>query len=270
MSKRNKNQEVVFVTEAEEAAQDEPIFETEAYGTPRQEAGSDVTVTKPIGPGGPVPVVAPKHSTIQLQPIIIPLAVVPYMTQDSSALRTESSPQGANADTPTQFEEVERVKVKKRHLGAARLFAFISFALSLCVALMFVLSHFGASMRELDLIAVIQGWITSGFSLSPISSLLYIAAAAFSAVLAVCLLIGLIAGRYPRAFTGIFSFVSAGCLLATLIIDLVKKQFVAGDRTAFIAALCVSLVGFVASIIFSIILNKLEDRVEEQDYYKEI
>lgn len=111
---------------------------------------------------------------------------------------------------------------------------------------------------------------TSGFSLSPISSLLYIAAAAFSAVLAVCLLIGLIAGRYPRAFTGIFSFVSAGCLLATLIIDLVKKQFVAGDRTAFIAALCVSLVGFVASIIFSIILNKLEDRVEEQDYYKEI
>ena len=92
MSKKNRRQEVVLEPENNAPVvfeEEKPLFEAEAYGSPQPEAGSDVTVMKQVGIGGPVPIVAPKHNTIQLQPIVVPLAVVPYMTQDSSVLRTE-------------------------------------------------------------------------------------------------------------------------------------------------------------------------------------
>ncbi|MCQ2602609.1 MAG: hypothetical protein MJ193_01645, partial [Clostridia bacterium] len=74
--------------------QKEETFETEAYGTPEPDKGMDTTVMKPVGMGAPVPVVMPKHNTVQLQPIIVPLAVVPYMTQDSDVLRTDGENAG--------------------------------------------------------------------------------------------------------------------------------------------------------------------------------
>ena len=90
MSKKDKKQEIVMTPDnGEIKLEDEPMFESEAYAAPQPEAGSDVTVLKPVGTGGPVPIVAPKHNTIQLQPIVVPLAVVPYMTQDSNVLRTD-------------------------------------------------------------------------------------------------------------------------------------------------------------------------------------
>ena len=87
MSKKDKKQEIVMTPDTGEIkTDDEPMFESEAYTAPQPEAGSDVTVLKPVGTGGPVPIVAPKHNTVQLQPIVVPLAVVPYMTQEIEAL----------------------------------------------------------------------------------------------------------------------------------------------------------------------------------------
>ena len=69
-------------------AEEPVLYESEAYGDPQPDAGATTTIMKPVGIGGPVPIVAPKHNTIQLQPIVVPLALVPYMTQDSDVLRT--------------------------------------------------------------------------------------------------------------------------------------------------------------------------------------
>ena len=96
---------------------EEPVlYESEAYGNPQPDEGTKTTVMKPVGIGGPVPIVAPKHNTIQLQPIVVPLAVVPYMTQDSDVLRTDgrapSYPQNEYASA-VEFEE-EKAAAKKR------------------------------------------------------------------------------------------------------------------------------------------------------------
>ena len=102
MAKKNRKQEIlnepVENNEPVVFEGDQTLYEAEAYGSPQPEAGSDVTVMKTVGIGGPVPIVAPKHNTIQLQPIVVPLAVVPYMTQDSNVLRTDGRPQGAEED----------------------------------------------------------------------------------------------------------------------------------------------------------------------------
>ena len=104
MAKKDKNQEIVFSPDTNDVrVDDEPLFESEAYGTPQPEAGSDVTVMKPVGIGGPVPIVAPKHNTIQLQPIVVPLAVVPYMTQDSNVLRTDGKQQSGYMPSTVEY-----------------------------------------------------------------------------------------------------------------------------------------------------------------------
>ena len=65
MAKKDKKQEIVMTPDNSEVrVEDEPMFESEAYTAPQPEAGSDVTVLKPVGTGGPVPIVAPKHNTI--------------------------------------------------------------------------------------------------------------------------------------------------------------------------------------------------------------
>lgn len=107
------------VREAEVLAadeQEETLYETDAYIAPETDPGANVTITKTIGRGGPVPIVAPRHDTIQLQPIIVPLAVVPYMSQDSAMLRTEGTQRGTVRSSeyaePVYFEPVNAKKDK--------------------------------------------------------------------------------------------------------------------------------------------------------------
>lgn len=178
MSKKDKKQEIVMTPDnGEIKLEDEPMFESEAYAAPQPEAGSDVTVLKPVGTGGPVPIVAPKHNTIQLQPIVVPLAVVPYMTQDSNVLRTDGRGQNVYAqatvenDEATDFETVSARKVKKKGKVQPRIFALVTFLLSALTVLPFILSYFipsvgSVSIEKLNVIGVIKNWIDNGFCAS--------------------------------------------------------------------------------------------------------
>ena len=82
------------------AYQEEAVFESEAYGSPQPDAGMGTTVCKPVGIGGPIPIVAPRRTTIQLQPIIVPMAVVPYMSQDNDVLKVDGVQQPAEQQAP--------------------------------------------------------------------------------------------------------------------------------------------------------------------------
>lgn len=54
MSKKDKKQEIVMTPDnGEIKLEDEPMFESEAYAAPQPEAGSDVTVLKPVGTAAP-------------------------------------------------------------------------------------------------------------------------------------------------------------------------------------------------------------------------
>lgn len=283
MSKKDKKQEIVMTPDnGEIKLEDEPMFESEAYAAPQPEAGSDVTVLKPVGTGGPVPIVAPKHNTIQLQPIVVPLAVVPYMTQDSNVLRTDGRGQNVYAqatvenDEATDFETVSARKVKKKGKVQPRIFALVTFLLSALTVLPFILSYFmpsvgSVSIEKLNVIGVIQNWIANGFVLRPLSNIAYIGVAAVSAVMTIASLISVIVGKYPRAFNFIFALASSGAMLALLIKWLVTKTFVVSEKIAFLIVLVLCLVNLVLTIVFAILMNKLDDKVENmQNMSREI
>ncbi len=283
MSKKDKKQEIVMTPDnGEIKLEDEPMFESEAYAAPQPEAGSDVTVLKPVGTGGPVPIVAPKHNTIQLQPIVVPLAVVPYMTQDSNVLRTDGRGQNVYAqatvenDEATDFETVSARKVKKKGKVQPRVFALVTFLLSALTVLPFILSYFmpsvgSVSIEKLNVIGVIKNWIANGFVLRPLSNIAYIGVAVVSAVMTIASLISVIVGKYPRAFNFIFALASSGAMLALLIKWLVTKTFVASEKIAFLIVLVLCLVNLVLTIVFAILMNKLDDKVENmQNMSREI
>lgn len=283
MSKKDKKQEIVMTPDnGEIKLEDEPMFESEAYAAPQPEAGSDVTVLKPVGTGGPVPIVAPKHNTIQLQPIVVPLAVVPYMTQDSNVLRTDGRGQNVYAqatvenDEATDFETVSARKVKKKGKVQPRIFALVTFLLSALTVLPFILSYFmpsvgSVSIEKLNVIGVIKNWIANGFALRPLSNIAYIGVAAVSAVMTIASLISVIVGKYPRAFNFIFALASSGAMLALLIKWLVTNTFVVSEKIAFLIVLVLCLVNLVLTIVFAILMNKLDDKVENmQNMSREI
>ncbi len=277
MSKKDKKQEIVMTPDSTEIRlDDEPLFEAEAYAAPQPEAGSDVTVLKPVGTGGPVPIVAPKHNTVQLQPIIVPLAVVPYMTQDSSVLRTDGRGQNTYAQASVEsenapdFENVATRKIKKKGKVQPRIFALVTFLWSVVVVLPFVLSYFmtnigGVSIDKFNVIGVIKNWIANGFSLHPLSSLAYLGVAGVSALVAIVSLFGIIFGKYPRVFNGIFTFLAFGAMLTLFIRWLVTKTFVASQNIVFLVLLGLTAVNFVLAVVFSILMNKLDDKIENTE-----
>lgn len=277
MSKKDKKQEIVMTPDTGEIkTDDEPMFESEAYTAPQPEAGSDVTVLKPVGTGGPVPIVAPKHNTVQLQPIVVPLAVVPYMTQDSSVLRTDGRGQNVYAqatvesDEATDFQTISARKVKKQVKIQPRIFALVTFLLSALTVLPFILSYFmpkigNISIEVFNVIGLIKGWVANGFELHPLANLDYVVVAGLSAILTVVSLVAIIVGRYPRAFNFIFSLASAAALVALLVKWLIDKSFVAQEKVAFLVVLVLSLVNLVLTIVFSILMNKLDDKMENAE-----
>lgn len=287
MAKKNRKQEVAFEPENNapvvfEEDNNNTLFEAEAYGSPQPEAGSDVTVMKTVGIGGPVPIVAPKHNTIQLQPIVVPLAVVPYMTQDSNVLRTDGRQQPmveeyAEATEFSQAAQQEKAKKAKKKGVSPRWFALATFLITAVLVLPFILSYFYESLGALkfggedkfNVIGTIASWIsnrsvpTDGLY----RNIVFIAAAAFTAIMLIIEFIALLAGKYPRAVTIIFSLVPVGTSLAILINDMVKNQFVAGDRITLIVFVALSLLNLLLAIIFTIVLNRAEDKADSQRRY---
>lgn len=264
----------------------EPIFESSAYSSPQRDTGSDVTVLKPVGIGGPVPIVAPKHNTIQLQPIVVPLAVVPYMSQDSTVLRTDGrSPQtpASSSRENTEAADISAVSKDKEETARkkgprARVFSLISFLLALITVAPFILSYFNiviagkVNFAEFDTIRLIEGWVhhTIKFSFTPVTNILGLVIMAMAMLSALLALIGLIIGKYPRPLICILDFIGLGCLVAELVLALVKKTFVIGDRIIFIVMLALFAITFILSVIFSVNLNKLDDSDDDDDDDSEI
>ena len=69
----------------------------------------------------------------------------------------------------------------------------------------------------------------------------------------------------------IFSLAAFLAMLALLIKWLVKKEFVIANKVGFVVILALAFVNFLLVVVFSCLLNKLEDKVEKsQNAAKEI
>jgi hypothetical protein len=275
-----KHQEVVIQDEpiTVDMADGEPLYEADAYGSPQLDVGADVTVMKQVGIGGPVPIVAPKHNTIQLQPIVVPLAVVPYMTQDSNVLRTDSRQGGYESaeeesyGEDTSFDTVERRKAvrKKRKTSFPRIFSFVSFIVTALFILPFFLSYKMTNIGVMeiagfDVIGIIKIWIAGGFDIeADVFNLIYVIVMGLAGIQVVLTALGIIIGKYPKPISPILSFLNMGCFIGILVYDIVQGGFIADENIGLLVMLSVSAFNFLLTVIFSVLLNRREDREEQR------
>lgn len=275
-----KHQEDVFLEDEEpvtvDMADSEPLYEADAYGSPQLDAGADVTVMKQVGIGGPVPIVAPKHNTIQLQPIVVPLAVVPYMTQDSNVLRTDRGQTGYESEEEeeyredTEFAAVERKRAvkKKRKVSWPRIFSLITFVITALFIVPFFLSYketdIGVmAIDEFNVIGIIQLWISGGFDINyDVFNLIYVIVMGLAGIQVILSLLGVLFGKYPKPIAPILSFLNMGCFIGILIYNIVKDNFIVNDSIGFIVMLAVAAFNFVLSVVLSVLLNHREDKEE--------
>lgn len=277
MAKKYQEFEVSEEPEVVTLEEVEPLFEAEAYGTPQPEAGSDVTVMKQVGIGGPVPIVAPKHNTIQLQPIVVPLAVVPYMTQDSNILRTDTRATGGY-ETDEDYREgvefdTERTKEAKKKKGVSwvRILALITFVMSALTVLPFFLSEATENLgsmviKDFNVIHIMRGWIAGGFMKSSADAinLVYFIVMCLVGIQTILTLLGVVIGKYPKPITPILSFITMGAFIGLLIYKIVSHSFAVKDEVGFLVLLVLSVLTFVLSLVFSILLNYREDKQEQK------
>lgn len=276
---KKEHNEVTFVPE-ESAAKDvapekeEPLYESEAYGTPQPDEGTKTTVTKPVGLGGPVPIIAPKHNTIQLQPIVVPLALVPYMTQDSDVLRTDGTPQrgdrdGGSAVDFTAARTEEEAVFKKKKAGYSRIFSLIIFIVSALMVTGFLLANFKAefegmiSFAQLNAIGAITAWAQGGAPADLAKAIISVIAAAAFVVVLVLSFSGLVFGKFPRKLIVAFSFVGTAALAAQIIYGVVSAHFTASEQTGLYSMLGVGAACLVLAIVFAVIAVRREDKEEE-------
>lgn len=244
-------------------------FETEAYGNPEPDKGMDTTVMKPVGMGAPVPVVMPKHNTVQLQPIIVPLAVVPYMTQDSDVLRTdgESAGQYQSRQAASEFENAgtakrEKVARQKKESTGKRIVAFVEFLFAAVVVSAIILAKYCPELGllklgDMNIIDSIANWISTGIAPeNMLFIILYSVMALFGGITFIISLISLICGRLPSRFIVLTSLLYAAPVVAVLCIRLVQNTFVLDDEIALIVLASSSVLSFILSIIFSVVLNR--------------
>ncbi len=281
MSKKTPNQNAAPPVGNDLIPDETAILEAEAYNMPTPDAGADVTMFGTVGSGGPVPIIAPKHNTIQLQPIVVPLAVVPYMSQDSSVLRTDGRQAAGNGDEFDEAAEFENAgaadgKKKKKKAVAERLLSAVTLLLGIGMFLPFIISFLMENtikdgdprgIGEFNIIRMIMNWADKSVQfnfVAHINYILYIVAAAMAAVIIVCALIGLIVGRYPRPLVCITSCIGFLSVLVVLILGCVNKEvkFDANSRLTLVIMVALTGLIFVTSVLFSVILNKIED---EQD-----
>lgn len=255
-------------------AQEPVLYESDAYGDPQPDAGSTTTVTKPVGIGGPVPIVAPKHNTIQLQPIVVPLAVVPYMTQDSDVLRTEGGAavaaegQDYARGGAVEFDRAEKkARTRTRAHTFNRVLSAIVFVFAALAVGAYLLAYFNPdihaaySLAGVDAIGGIVRWAQGDlFDLS--LTLVNAVGAVCAAVLFLFALIALVAGRYPRKTFVAFSLIGAAAYAAEIVHQKIAGHFVPEADYAVLTMLALFGVIFILSAVFLAMCVRREDRAE--------
>ena len=270
--------------EEEVVLQEEVVFESEAYGNAQPDAGMGTTVCKPVGIGGPIPIIAPKNNTIQLQPIIVPMAVVPYMSQDADVLRTDGGSMQLVEEYDTAASDFSRMeaeqkvekKAKSKKTGARVASAFM-FLFSAVVLVAYLLAYFKPVIGTLDLGAHLNvlgdviAWAKGTEPANMIITILHAVCLGFTAITLITTLITLFVGKYPSAFILILALVSSLAIDAALIyhaVDGTQKgvAFVFNDYLGYIIVAAVATVAFIISIIVTVAMGRKKDEYYYDDF----
>ena len=278
MAKKNNVQNFVpeqeYVQE-ELVLQEEVLFESEAYGNAQPDAGMGTTVCKPVGIGGPVPIIAPRNSTIQLQPIVVPMAVVPYMSQDSDVLQTEGVQLVEEYDTAaSDFSRMETEqqaeKREKSKTAGARAASFFMFLLSGLIVVAYMLAYFKPEIltlnfaRHLNVIGQVVAWAEGTAPADMATTILHAICFGISGITAITTLITLFVGKLPTGFVLALSLISALAVDGAIIYNAVVAtkggaEFVAMEWLEYIIVAGLAILLLIISIIVLVALNKKKD-----------
>lgn len=254
------------------------ILESEAYQEPKEKDTAEEMVVKPIGQGGPVPIIAPKKDTIQLQPIVVPLAVVPYMAQDNGSLRSEVTKskdiqQKEEEDAANEIAIKDQIKqLKKRQKINKRVFSLFAFLFAALAMVPFIVAKFvdewaigGSviSMANYDIITQIEFWTKGVPPLNMAYTILGTITFCFSGLGALLSLIGIIFGTFPHVLNIMLPTLSLISMLIMLILSIVWKDFQILSFVFVIVVMALNLIQFILACIFAAVLNKSVDKVEE-------
>lgn len=262
-------------TTAPVAEEQETMYESEAYGNPRPDQGTRTTVMKTVGIGGPVPIVAPKHNTIQLQPIIVPLAVVPYMSQDSSVLRTDGKTEAYGEDgysSAVEFDaarmEAEKRTAVRRLSSSFRVFSVVTFFIAAIIAVGFILAAFSPVVGALDfsgndVIGNIEQLVDGGKPEVMSQTVTNIIAAFGVALAMLCSLLGIIIGKYARKTMVVCSVLALGAFAAELIAQAVRGTFALASSGALILMASLAAVMLIVSAALAAVAVRREEATEE-------
>ena len=285
MAKKNNVQNFVpeqeIVQEEVAPQQEEVLFESEAYGNAQPDAGMGTTVCKPMGIGGPIPVVAPKNNTIQLQPIIVPMAVVPYMSQDNDVLKTEGVQVVEEYDTAasdfSRMEAEQKVEKKKKSRKAgSRAAAFFLFLFSALVVTIYMLAYFkpevlSLNFAEFNVIGEIVDWAKGTEPVNMAVTILHAICFGFAGITTIIALISLIVGKLPASLLSVFTLLAGATVDAALIYTAVKAsqqgaEFVAKEYLEYILLASFATVAFIIAVISAVCLNRNKDIYEDSDF----
>lgn len=263
---RKRNQEELAVQE-QVNFQQEPMFESDAYYAPQPNAGQDVTVLKTVGVGGPAPIITPTNSTVQLQAVVVPVAVVPYMSHDQSILMAQTPVYSNYGHQPVAPVDTTAKKLKKQRASQPRIFGLVNFLLYAVALLPFILAFFmeevgGISLEHYNVLNIVHNWIANGFSWTPLVNIGYFCIAVVLAVGAVISLLTIIFGKYAKVLNILLTLLAVGAHAAFLIKRILHNEFIPQQSIAFLVCGIASVVNFIVSIAFAAETNKLADRIE--------
>lgn len=266
----------------------------------KQDVANDGAAKAPVRPAGPTaglkpisgglqPVIAPKGQ-VQLAPIVVPVAFVPYGTQNQPMLQYEKEKRVAPEITDQPLDssvaadakrkkkgpkfvaaEVESTENKKKKnklsKGAARGVGFVSLIMSLLYLAPFVLTYVAPDMefmkgtvKGLGFPNVIDMVIKQSFT-DNLGTLLFGVACVFGIINLLFSLIAIIAGKNPKlGVVGVFIFVAN--LAASWITGVAQVLIFSGNGSGLARLFIVSLLLMIIQILYA--PKKVKDEFAEE------
>ncbi len=224
------------------------------------------TVLKTIGTGGPVPIKAPKHDTIQLQPIVVPLAVVPYMTHDSDVLRTDEKESEMTVESISAEPVVSESRTNRSRLNSLGMLVLGAICL-----VPFILAYFYEVIQNMDFrpfnaIGIIEFWSKDLSVLGSIGdaelAMNFLAIIAFCAIgLAIVVsLVGLLCNRFFAKSILLLDSIAFGSILACLIYKIADGIFFIRYDQMLVIVVSVLAFKLIVDIVTFFVVAKRADR----------
>lgn len=200
---------------------------------------------------------------IKLQPIIVPLAVVPYMTQDQNMVGGVQSAPYHEFGTYCEAETLSGNKSKKKSKIASRFLALFMALISALLVASFILAKFfdfigPLSLDKINIIDSMNQWAHGYPPQNMIIDLLLTISAGISAFALIGGAVAFLFGDYPKYTSVLGSLLMASPLLAVLIYEIIKNQFVLQKEIVFVILVGVTLLKLLISLIAFVTLSVRE------------